>query len=184
MTSEPRIIAEGGLAPIEFAEHNCFACGALNRHGLRMTIHVERDAAWSELTLEPRFEGWEGMAHGGILATLLDEIMGWTLAARDDWGVTARLAVDFRKPIRVGTALRIEGTVARRRRRVIETTGRIVDPAGEIEYATATATYVTVDDARKRELHERYGIRGSLEPAATTDTGQPLPDDIPEPVAG
>jgi uncharacterized protein (TIGR00369 family) len=179
LTSEPRIVAADGLAGLEFAEHNCFACGSLNEHGLRMTIHIEHEAAWSELTLEPRFEGWSEMAHGGILATLLDEIMGWTLAAADDWGVTARLAIDYRRPVQVGTELRVEGKVVRRRRRVIETSGRVVDAGTGIEYATGTATYVAVDEARKRELHERYGIRRTLPDTAPGAAGR----DIPEPVA-
>jgi len=155
-----------GLARFEFADHNCFACGSLNRNGLGMTIHIDRDAAWSALQLESRFEGWEGIAHGGILATLLDEIMGWTLAVGDDWGVTARLAVQYRKPVEVGSELRVEGWVTRRRRRVIETAGRIVDATSGLEYATADGTYVTVDEARKRELHERYGIRPVNTPEA------------------
>ena len=159
MTSEPRIIAGEGVAAIEFAEHNCFACGSLNRHGLGMTIHIEPGRAWSELTLEPRFEGWDGVAHGGILATLLDEVMGWTMAAGDDWGLTARLSVDYRKPVLVGSDLRVEAWISRARRRVVETEGRIVDRASGVEYATASATYVTVDEERKRQLRDRYGIR-------------------------
>jgi uncharacterized protein (TIGR00369 family) len=176
LTSSSRIVAADGLDGIEFAEHHCFACGSLNEHGLQMTIHIERDAAWSELTLEPRFQGWADVAHGGILATLLDEIMGWTLAAGDDWGVTARLAVEYRRPVTVGARLRVEGHVVRRRRRVIETAARIVDADSGAEYATAEATYVAVDAARKRELHERYGIRRV--PARVPNT-----TDLPEPVA-
>ena len=172
MTSEPRIVAADGVAGFEFAEHNCFACGSLNEHGIGMTIHIDHGRAWSELELERRFEGWQGVAHGGILATLLDEVMGWTMAAGDDWGVTARLAVEFRKPVAPGTILRIEGWVTRGRRRVVETSGRIIDRTDGTELATASATYVTVNEARKRELREQYGIR----PLSTSD-------DTPELVA-
>ncbi len=158
MTSEPRIVAAEGIEGFEFAEHNCFACGSLNEHGLGMTIHIDRGRAWSELTLEQRFEGWAGVIHGGILATLLDEVMGWTMAADDDWGVTARLAVTYRRPVEPGTLVRVEGWVTRSRRRLVETAGRVVDGNGA-ECATATATYATVDETRKRELRERYGVR-------------------------
>ena len=173
MTSEPRIVAAAGIAAIEFAEHNCFACGSLNEHGLGMTIHIDHGRAWSELTLEPRFEGWAGVAHGGILATLLDEVMGWTMAADDDWGVTARLAVDYRKPVLVGSRLRVEGWITRARRRVVETSGRVVDRSDGTELASATATYVLVGEERKRQLRDRYGIRRIRRGDAT-----------PEPVAG
>jgi uncharacterized protein (TIGR00369 family) len=165
LTSEPRIIAAPGLGAFEFAEHGCFACGSLNRDGIGMTIHVERGRSWSELTIERRFEGWEGTTHGGISATLLDEVMGWALAADDAWGVTARLSVDYRAPMMVGATVRAEGWIVSTRRRVIETAGRIVDAGSGVEYATGTATYVTVDAARKRALHERYGMQGTDTPA-------------------
>ena len=155
----PGIVVGEGVQPIEFAEHNCFACGSLNAHGLRMTIHVEPGRSWSELTMADRFEGWEGVIHGGILATLLDEVMGWALADGDDWGVTARLTVEYRRPVLVGTSIRVEGWIDRSRRRVMEMRGRIADAVTGQEYATATATYVTVDDERKRQLRDRYGIR-------------------------
>lgn len=166
MTSDRGAAGVLGLEGLAFGEHNCFGCGTLNEHGLGMVIHVEAGLAWSELELEPRFEGWDGIAHGGILATLLDEVMGWCLAASDEWAVTARLAVDFRKPVRVGQRLRVEGRVGATRRRVIETTGRIVDLASGVEHAVAEATFVTVDDARKQELQERYGVRRSATPEA------------------
>jgi uncharacterized protein (TIGR00369 family) len=172
LTSEPRIVAADGVAAFEFAEHHCFACGSLNEHGIGMTIHIDHGRAWSEVELEQRFEGWQGVAHGGILATLLDEVMGWTMAAGDDWGVTARLAVEYRKPIAPGTKLRVEGWITRGRRRVVETAGRIVDARDGTELATATATYVTVDEARKQELRQQYGIRRVAGGA-----------DMPEPVA-
>ncbi len=159
MTSEPRIVAAEGIEGFEFAEHNCFACGSLNEHGLGMTIHIDHGRAWSELTLEQRFEGWAGVVHGGILATLLDEVMGWTMAADDDWGVTVRLAVSYRRPVEPGTPVRVEGWVTRSRRRLVETAGRVVDSRTGTELATGTAAYLTVDETRKRQLRERYGVR-------------------------
>jgi hypothetical protein len=86
----------------EFAEHNCFACGTLNAGGLGLDLHVERGRSWTELALERRFEGWENVIHGGILCTILDEVMAWALVGEDNWGVTARMTLDFRHPVTVG----------------------------------------------------------------------------------
>ena len=165
MTSESRIVAAEGIPAFEFAEHNCFACGSLNEHGLGMTIHIDHGRAWSELRLEPRFEGWAGVAHGGILATMLDEVMGWTMAADDEWGVTARLNLSYLKPVAPGTPLRVEGWVTRNRRRLVETAGRVVDVGNGTEFATATATYAMAGEDRKQELRERYGVRRLDAPA-------------------
>jgi acyl-coenzyme A thioesterase PaaI-like protein len=144
---------------IEVEPHNCFACGELNEHGLHLELHVEGDRCWTELSLPERFQGWEGIAHGGILCTILDEVMAWSLAATDNWGVTARLNVAFRKPVPLGRPFRAEGWVTAPRRRMIETAGRIVDPADGSQLATAEATYVAADDESRRRLQERYRFR-------------------------
>ena len=146
----------------EFAPHNCFACGTLNEHGLGLRIHVEPRRSWTELELQPRFEGWEGIAHGGILCTILDEVMAWALVAEDNWGVTARLSVEFKKPVPVGTRLRAEGWVTRSRRRLVETAARIVDQGSGAELAEATGVYVAADEEHKRELQRRYRFRNLL----------------------
>jgi uncharacterized protein (TIGR00369 family) len=108
-----------------------------------------------------RFEGWEGTIHGGVLCTILDEVMAWALVEQDNWGVTARMSVDFRKPVAVGQTIRAEGWITESRRRIQVTAGRIVDAETRIELAVAEATYVAASGARKRELKERYGLAGS-----------------------
>lgn len=112
-----------------------------------------------ELALEPRFEGWQGVIHGGILCTILDEVMAWSLVGADNWGVTARMAVDFRRPVAVGLPIRAEGWITHARRRVVDTAGHIVDAATGVELATATGVYVAASADRKRALQERYAFR-------------------------
>ena len=127
MTSEaarearPAIDTPGGR--FEFVPHNCFACGTLNAGGLGLALHVEPGRSWTELALDRRFEGWEGVVHGGILCTILDEVMAWALVGEDNWGVTARMTVDFRRPVDVGAPIRAEGWITRSRRRIVDTAG-------------------------------------------------------------
>jgi acyl-coenzyme A thioesterase PaaI-like protein len=153
--------------------HNCFACGSLNAHGLQLDLHLEPGRSWTEFELDRRFEGWEGIAHGGILCTILDEVMAWALVAEDNWGVTARMQVAFKKPVAVGTAIRAEGWITRSRRRIVDAAGRIVDQATGLELATAEGTYVAADETQKQRLRERYGFRflqdGGNVPPATPD---------------
>lgn len=154
-----------GVPRFEIAPHHCFACGTTNVHGLGLVLHVEPASSWTEVTLRRDFQGWDGIAHGGIIATLLDEVMAWSLAGGDDWGVTARMAVQFRRPVPIGVPLRVEGRIATRRRRLIETTAQLLTVADGELLATATGTYVSADDERKEELRARYGLR----PAAMPD---------------
>jgi acyl-coenzyme A thioesterase PaaI-like protein len=164
-------VAESSLARFEFEPHNCFACGPLNAHGLQLDLHLEPSRSWTEFELDRRFEGWEGIAHGGILCTILDEVMAWALVAEDNWGVTARMAVSFRKPVPVGTRIRADGWITRSRRRVVDTAARIVDVASGVELATAEGTYVAADAEQKARLRERYGFR--FVPGATTREATP-----------
>ena len=90
------------------------------------------------------------------MCTILDEVMAWALVERDTWGVTARMSVDFRRPILVGQAIRAEGWIVESKRRIQRTAGRILDATTGKELARAEATYVGATEARKRELKERY----------------------------
>ena len=110
-----------------------------------------------ELTLEPRFQGWDGIAHGGILATILDEVMAWALVGEDNWGLTARLNVDFKRTVEVGQAIRAEGWITRSRRRIVDTAGHVIDAHTGALLASATGLYLAADDDRKAELRKRYG---------------------------
>jgi acyl dehydratase len=142
-----------------FEPHNCFACGALNTHGLHLELHVDGQRCWTDLELPTRFQGWDDIAHGGIVATILDEVMAWSLIDHDNWGLTARLTIDFKRPVRLQREIHAEGWVTDVRRRLITTGGRIVDTATNEVLATAEATYVAAPEERKRELKQRYGYR-------------------------
>jgi acyl-coenzyme A thioesterase PaaI-like protein len=153
------VVGGPGVPLFELSPHNCFACGTLNAQGMHLLLHVEPGRSWSDVTLERRFEGWEGIAHGGILCTVLDEVMAWALVGSDDWGVTARLTVDFRKPIEIGRPFRAEGWITRSRRRLVDTAGRLVDTASGVELAIAEGVYVAAAGPQKARLRERYGLQ-------------------------
>ena len=160
MTSEPAVrdVRLGGRR-IEVAPHNCFACGTLNVQGLHLELHAGDDRCWVELSLPDRFEGWEGIAHGGIVCTLLDEVMAWALIDHDQWGVTARMNVEFKRPVPIGRPIRAEGRVVSARRRLVEAEGVVVDAADGTELARGSATFVGAPGGRKDELKARYGFR-------------------------
>ena len=157
-----------GVPSFEFAPHNCFACGELNEHGLHLSLHLEERRSWSEFVLEDRFEGWMGVTHGGIIATILDEVMAWSLASENNWGVTARMTIEYKRPVPVGSRVRAEGWIVRSRRRLVDTAGQILDSDGTL-LATAEAIYVAASEERKRELFERYSVR--IRNARTTGEG-------------
>lgn len=162
---------------IVLTPHNCFACGELNVHGLHLDLHAGGDRCWAELTLGDRFEGWEGIAHGGIVCTILDEVMAWALVDHDVWGVTARMGVEFKRPVPIGRPVRAEGRVLEVRRRLVTAEGVIVDAADGTLLARSEATYVGAPEARKEELKARYRFR--LEPDGPDAPRTPHAPDAP-----
>jgi uncharacterized protein (TIGR00369 family) len=162
LTSEPELTTPDiriGGSRIALAPHNCFACGTLNTHGLHLVLHAADDRCWTELTLDRAFEGWEDIAHGGIVCTILDEVMAWALVDHDLWGVTARMSVDFKRPVRIGQPIRGEGRVIGVRRRLVDAEGVLLDTDDGTVLARAEATYMGAPEERKRELKERYAFR-------------------------
>ena len=178
--SDPSLMAERAAPPPPSARsrtgegvalatepHACFGCGDQNPIGLQMPLrHGEGGVCWSEMEIPERFQGWEGIVHGGVISTLLDEVMVWSLVDRDLWGVTARITVNFKKPVMVGRRIRAEGWIVAVRRRLVDTAGRIIDVETGIELATAEATMVGADEAKKEQLQQRYGdLFGRLQTA-------------------
>ena len=150
-----------------FEPHRCFACGELNEHGLQLGLHADSSGCWTEVTLDPAFQGWDGVAHGGILCTILDEVMAWSVIGQDTWGVTARMTVDFKRPVAVGRRLRAEATVTSSQRRLIRTEGRLMDAETGALLATSEGTYMAAPPERLAELKARCRLR----PASTIADG-------------
>jgi acyl-coenzyme A thioesterase PaaI-like protein len=164
LTSEARV-AQRIDERFAFEPHNCFACGTLNASGLHLDLHVDGERCWTDLEIPDRFQGWDEIAHGGIVATILDEVMAWSLVDADNWGLTARMSVDYKRPVRLARPIHAEGWITESRRRIVTTAGRMVDGTNGELLATAEATYVAATDDRKRELKERYGYQGPEAPA-------------------
>jgi uncharacterized protein (TIGR00369 family) len=137
-------------------QHWCFACGRLNDSGLHLDFDVSRGRAEASCVLERRHQGYDGTVHGGIVAALLDETMGWAIFHQGVWGVTARLNVTFRQPVPVGEELRVVGEVVRERSRSIETHGIVSRPRDGAVLAEADAVFLLMPDERRRELERRY----------------------------
>ena len=125
-----------------------------------MVIHIEPDRSWSDLVLDPAFQGWEGIAHGGILATLLDEAMAWAIASREAFAMTARMSIDYLRPVPVATPLHVEGRVVEAKRRLIRAAAMVVDPATGDVCARAEGLYLTIPESRQDELRSRYRFTG------------------------
>ncbi|HET7151675.1 MAG TPA: PaaI family thioesterase [Candidatus Acidoferrum sp.] len=107
--------------------NRCFGCGGDNAGGMKLTF--EQDNVGRKIVgrfvLSERYQGGGGMAHGGIIALLLDEAMGKVCRFREVRAVTAELSVEYLKPVPVEKDIVVEG-------REMEMQGRNLFLAGEI----------------------------------------------------
>ncbi|MFP1629707.1 PaaI family thioesterase [Streptomyces sp. 5K101] len=113
----------------------CFGCGGAQPHGLHLAARAEEGVrVTAEFTVKPAHQGAPGLAHGGVLATALDETLGslnWLLRVI---AVTGKLETDFVRPVPVGTVLHLDAEVTAVAGRKIysRATGRIGGPDGPV----------------------------------------------------
>lgn len=92
---------------------DCFACGPENEHGLKMDFYTDGDRLLSWITVSRHHCGWRRLLHGGIISTLLDEMMSWTAHhLLRKLILTKSIHVDFHRPAYVETPLQLEGRIA------------------------------------------------------------------------
>ncbi|HWP49540.1 MAG TPA: PaaI family thioesterase [Candidatus Limnocylindrales bacterium] len=131
---------------IRASADRCFGCGQDNQVGLKLQFHeVEKGVVRAKTILSTPYQGYNGIAHGGIICTLLDEAMAYAAlyASRPGRVSTARMETRFSKPVPIGKEIYIMGWVAGRKRNILETEGKIQSPDGDI-LASATGKYVWV----------------------------------------
>ncbi len=154
----PEAPAPGELLGSHY-EH-CFGCGDGQPHGLHLSARAGQGVdVTAGFTVAPEHQGAPGLAHGGILATALDETLGalsWLLRVV---AVTGRLETDYLLPVPVGTELHLDARVTAVHGRKIysSATGRIGGPDGPVA-VRADALFVEVkidhfvDNGRPEEI--------------------------------
>lgn len=93
-------------------DQTCFGCGADNPIGLQMKFFTDEQRVYSFVTVPPNMAGWDQTVHGGVLSTILDEIMGWSVIyLLKKIGVTKSMSVEFLKPVHVEKQLTVVGVI-------------------------------------------------------------------------
>jgi uncharacterized protein (TIGR00369 family) len=92
--------------------YNCFACGTANPIGLNLEFYATGDKVCSEITLGKYHVGWSDITHGGIISTLLDEVMSWTiLYFKRIFFVTRKMELKYIRPVKTGVPLLVIGSI-------------------------------------------------------------------------
>jgi uncharacterized protein (TIGR00369 family) len=125
--------------------HSCFVCGDSNAIGLNLRFETDGHVVSTRFTPRAEHIGFKQVVHGGIIATLLDEIMVWACMAQTKrFAYCAELTVRYLNPLRPGEEALATGELAvNRRDKILEAKAELKDSAGKT-LATATGKYLPI----------------------------------------
>lgn len=145
----------------------CLVCGRDNPHGIHLHLNVD-DATGivtAQFTPAAHHMGFEGIVHGGLLSTVLDEAMVWAATwSGKRFCVCGELNVRFRRGVQIGQNLNVEAKITSVRSRLIETEGFLRDVAGQV-LVEASGKYVPVSPDRNRAVMETLVVETGTDPA-------------------
>jgi uncharacterized protein (TIGR00369 family) len=131
---------------VRLQKHHCFVCGKDNADGMRLrfTYNKANNSYVSRFRLDKKYTGPPGHAHGGIIATILDEVMGKVNKIRHIVALTREIKVEYLKPVPLNQPLRAEGREVRVEGRRHTNRGEILNAKGEV-LARSEGIFIAID---------------------------------------
>ena len=141
----------------------CFACGKENRHGLRLQFFADGHAVRGTFRPRDYFCGYPGVVHGGILASVADEVMWWAASWKKASScVTVELNLKYLKPTPTKGEFELTARVKREKKRIVEVEGEVRDKEGGV-YAAAWGKYLIFTGEKNRETMPLLDFTGCSE---------------------
>jgi uncharacterized protein (TIGR00369 family) len=132
----------------------CFICGDKNPFGLNVEFYQKDQKVVGEYVVQKHFQGYRNILHGGILSALLDEVMIKSILAQNILTLTCEIKVRFKKPVKVGQKLFLEGKPAESKGKILLAEGKITNEDGEI-IATAEGKFFRAEGEMEKLLAQR-----------------------------
>jgi acyl-coenzyme A thioesterase PaaI-like protein len=129
--------------PLPHHAPRCFGCGPKNPCGLGLMAWQEGDEVRGHVTFAKHHSGAPMFAHGGAVATALDDCLGFLIYVVGEPAVTAKLEVDYRKPVAIGVQYKLHAKLHHRRGRKIYTSIEMRDGADKL-VAEGKGLFLTV----------------------------------------
>ena len=125
--------------------NNCFVCGPENPIGLRIVFSLDEGVCRGAFTPSRNHQGFDGVTHGGILFSALDDVMANWLFLQGIRGYTARCEVRYRAPLPLDTAVALEGRCVKEKGRLVVLQGKALRADDGTLVAEAQATFMRAD---------------------------------------
>ena len=134
--------------------YNCFGCSPVNPYGLKCKFFDEDEYITCDWEPSENYQGFFHVLHGGIQATLIDEIASWAIFSyAKTAGVTTEMAVKYRKPVytnRGGIHLRAKVTKAEKR--LVTARVELFNAAGELATEADVVYMVYPEEIARKKL--------------------------------
>ncbi|MDX1284330.1 MAG: PaaI family thioesterase [Draconibacterium sp.] len=145
-------------------DYNCFGCSPFNEIGLHLEFWEDGDELFAKWQPRKSLEGWMGVLHGGIQATLLDEIGGWVVMIKlKTAGVTSEMNVSYIKPVKVSKGeLTVKGKLIKTEDRIAKIECSLIDSEGT-ECAKADISYFCFPEKIAKARYHYPGIEAFYE---------------------
>ena len=126
---------------------HCFVCGPYNPVGLRIAFRLDGNVCRGEFRPGPDHCGFDGVTHGGIIFSMLDDVMGNWLFLRGTAAYTARCETRYREKLPTETLVRLEGRVLKRKGRIAVMQGLAIRDDTDTVVAEAEARFMIADES-------------------------------------
>lgn len=140
----------------------CFGCGRHNPVGFHLVFERDGEEMVTRYEPKPEDQGFPGIMHGGLLALLLDEAMGWAMYADQVFAVTAKMEMRYRRPAGLDAPLTVRSRIERRRGRRIELVATVSDPDGAT-LVDAKGLFVRMPPEQEAEALATFRAQGREE---------------------
>jgi acyl-coenzyme A thioesterase PaaI-like protein len=128
---------------LESDSNGCFVCGPGNPIGLKLRFRLDGDVCRAEFTPDERHAGYRNVTHGGIVFSVLDDVMANWLWLSGIQCFTGKAEIRYRDQLPIGTPVRLEGRCLRRKGRLAVMEGRVIREDTDQVVAEATASFMT-----------------------------------------
>ena len=140
-------------------KYQCIGCSPHNPIGMKLEFWDEGEGLYAEWEPRSEFMGWENVLHGGIQATLLDEIAAWVVYVKcETAGVTGEMQVKYKNPVYTNKGkLTLRGSIVEQNRRLATIKSQLYNADGELA-CEAILKYYLFPEKIAREKYNYPGV--------------------------
>lgn len=130
------------MSTLENEGNRCFVCGPGNPIGLKLRFTLVDDVCLAEFTPAGQHTGYDNVTHGGIIFSVLDDVMANWLWLQGIKCFTAKADIRYRGELPIGTATRLEGRCLKRKGRLAQMEGKVIRQDTDAVVAEATGSFM------------------------------------------